>query len=290
MEEWHNLSPEEALKKLGTSLEGLTSREAASRMERHGPNELREKPGKSPVSMFLDQLKQFLIVILIVAAVVAWLLGEWLDASAIMVVVILNAAFGFAQEYKAERAVRALKKLAAPKARVRRNGEEMLVPVRELVPGDVVLLETGDRIPADCRILESVSLQADESMLTGESRPVSKHTASLKGSPYLADRKNMLYMGTVITGGRGSAAVAATGMKTEMGKIAEMLQETPEEETPLQKKLDRLGKQIGIVFLAVTAIVFIAGVLRSLPWFDMFLTCIPLTPAGSCRFTSPISS
>ena len=280
MDEWHALSSEEALRKLGTRREGLGAGDAASRLQEHGTNELKEKPGRSPVSMLISQFKQFLILILIAAALISAALGELLDAGAIAVVVVLNACLGFAQEYKAERAVRALKKLASPKARVRRDGEEALIDVRELVPGDIIILETGDRIPADCRILESVNMQADESMLTGESKPVSKTAEKLKAGLPVADRKNLLYMGTVLTNGRGSAIVAATGMGTEIGKIAEMLQETVDEETPLEKRLDHLGKQIGVSFLAITGVVFIAGLLRAQPWFDMFLTSVALAVAA----------
>ncbi len=274
------MSIEEALRKLGSSQKGLSASEAEKRLAEYGPNELKEKPGKSPIAMFLGQFKQFLILILIAAVIVSAALGEWLDASAIAIIVILNAAFGFVQEFKAEKAMQALKKLAAPKARVRRDGGEKLIEASLLVPGDIILLEAGDRIPADCRVLEAINLSLDESMLTGESTPVEKSHDKLKPGLHLADRRNMLHMGTVITYGRGSALVCETGMGTEIGRIAELLQETPEEETPLQKRLDQLGKQLGIAFLLITLIVFIAGIMRAIPVMLMFLTAVSLAVAA----------
>jgi len=278
--EWHALSAEEALGKLGSSRAGLSGSEAERRLAEHGPNELREKPGKSPLSMFIDQFRQFLVIILILAVAISAALGEWLDAGAILIIVILNAIMGFLQQFKAEQAMKALKKLAAPKARVLRDGGERLLESRLLVPGDVIILEAGDRIPADCRVLGAANLRLDESTLTGESTPVEKSPEKLRPGLHIADRADMLHMGTVITYGRGTAVVCETGMGTEIGRIAELIQETPEEETPLQKRLDHLGKQLGIAFLAITFVVFIAGILRSIPWLEMFLTAVSLAVAA----------
>ncbi|MEW6329374.1 MAG: cation-translocating P-type ATPase [Candidatus Micrarchaeota archaeon] len=277
---WHRVSAERALELLRAKKGGLTEREALARLKEHGYNELVERKKESPVSMFLRQFKNFLIIILILAAVVSAFLGEALDSAAIIAIVILNALLGFVQEYRAEKALEALKKMAAPNARVLRDGHETYVPVRMLVPGDIILLEAGDRIPADARILESYSLRADESALTGESVSVGKEDVLLKGDVFIGERKNMVFSGTTITYGRGRALVVETGMGTELGKIAKIIESAPEGQTPLQIRLDALGKQIGVIVLLISGIIFLAGVMRNLPAVQMFITGVSLAVAA----------
>ncbi|MFN2184287.1 MAG: cation-translocating P-type ATPase [Anaerolineae bacterium] len=272
---WHSMTAAEAASALDTNLEkGLTAGEVGNRREQFGANELREAPGRSFWRMLLDQFNQFLVIILIVAAIVSALIGwtefnrsgdttEFIDAIAIMAIVILNAVLGVVQEGRAEEALAALKKMAAPNARVLRDGYTQTVPSRELVPGDVVILETGNYVPADVRLIESVNLRIEEASLTGESVPVGKDAQEdLKAEAVLGDRHNMAFMSTVITYGRGQGLVVATGMDTEIGKIAEMIQSYEEEPTPLQVKLDQLGKTLGIITLLICALVGVIGVVR----------------------------
>ena len=279
--EWHTLSVEETLKRLGSSMKGLSPEEARERLGKHGYNELRERPGRSVFSMFLDQLREFLVIILILAAIVSGLLGEWLDAGAIIAIVILNALLGTLQEFKAEKAMKALKQLAAPTARVLRGGKESTIPAREVVPGDVLLLEAGDRVPADARLLDAIELRCDESALTGESTPVPKQVHAIqKEKLYIGERANMVFMGTSLTYGRGKAVVVSTGMDTEMGKIAGLIQTTEEEATPLQVRLEQLGKQLGVAFLLISAFVAVAGMLRGKGLLEMFLVGVSLAVAA----------
>jgi len=261
---WHTKSIEEVVKALGTDLKrGLTAREAQARLEKFGPNELEERPRPGFWKMLLDQFNQFLVLILIVAAIVSAFLGEYVDSGAIMAIVILNAILGVVQESKAEEALAALQKMAAPNADVLRDGHLITIPAREVVPGDVVLLETGNYIPADVRLIESANLRVEEASLTGESVPVEKDAhLVLEGDLPLGDRRNSAYMSTLVTYGRGKGIVVNTGMGTEIGLIAEMIQSYEEEPTPLQVKLDQLGKWLGIGCLAVCAVVFVVGVLR----------------------------
>ncbi|MEM3399326.1 MAG: calcium-translocating P-type ATPase, SERCA-type [Candidatus Micrarchaeia archaeon] len=287
--DWHSLNEKTVLKKLETRDEGLTPEKARERLSVYGYNELVEKKKKSALDMFLSQFKNILIIILIIAAAIsAFLLNEYIDAAAIFAIVILNAILGFRQEYQAEKALEALKKLAAPKARVLRDGEIEYIPARELVPGDIVLFEAGDKVPADIRILEAVNVRVDESLLTGESTPVEKEACTMgKHKVVIGDMKNMLFMGTVVTYGRGRGVVVATGMRTEVGKIAEKMQEVEEEETPLQKMIDEMGKQIGTGILLICALIFVIGVLRksadvdAIRWYvDMFLVAVSLAVAA----------
>ncbi|MFN2245031.1 MAG: cation-translocating P-type ATPase [Anaerolineae bacterium] len=272
---WHSMTAAEAASALDTNLDkGLTAGEVGKRREQFGANELREAPGRSFWRMLLDQFNQFLVIILIVAAIVSALIGwtefnrsgdttEFIDAIAIMAIVILNAVLGVVQEGRAEEALAALKKMSAPNARVLRDGYTQTVPSRELVPGDVVILETGNYVPADVRLIESVNLRIEEASLTGESVPVGKDAEEdLKPEAVLGDRHNMAFMSTVITYGRGQGLVVATGMDTEIGKIAEMIQSYEEEPTPLQVKLDQLGKTLGIITLFICALVGVIGVVR----------------------------
>jgi Ca2+-transporting ATPase len=264
LSEPHALPLEQALEEMETHLrDGLSSAEARARLERYGPNELQERPRPGFLKRLLDQLNNFLIILLIIAALVSLLLGETVDALAILAIVVLNSALGVIQESKAEQALAALKKMAAPNAQVLRDGQQMTIPARELVPGDIVLVEAGNYVPADLRLVESVNLKADEASLTGESVPVNKDArVVLDADIPLGDRKNSAFMSTLVTYGRGTGMVTATGMATQIGLIAEMLQSSEEEETPLQKKLAELGKMLGIVSLAICGLIFLYGVLR----------------------------
>ena len=283
--DWHRLSPEEAASKLGADLEaGLTKEEAERRLSEYGPNELQEKKKRTSLMIFLDQFKDFMIIVLIIAAIISGAIGDLSDTIAIVVIVILNAVIGFVQEYRAEKAMAALKRLAAPSAHIIRDGLSSFVPARSLVPGDIILLASGQVVPADIRLIEAERLKAEEAPLTGESIPVEKEPVTLheKDLP-LGDRINSAYNGTSITYGRGRGIVVATGMDTELGKIATMLQEEEEEEevkTPLQKRLAAFGKRLAIAILAVCAIVFGIGVFRGEPVMLMLLTAISLAVAA----------
>ncbi len=281
MGQWHTKDPEVVTRELGTTPEGLTSDEAKVKLEEYGYNELIERKKRSPVSMFFHQFTDFMILVLIGAAIVSGVIGEASDTLAIVVIVILNAVIGFVQEYRAERAMAALKEMAAPMAVVIRDGKPRAVPARELVPGDVVLLEAGNVVPADMRLLEAVQLRVEEAALTGESVPVEKHTKALT-DPHtpLGDRRNMVFKGTVVTYGRGKAIVVATGMNTELGRIASMLQEEEEVKTPLQRRLQSFGKKLALVVLAICAIVFVAGLIRGEEPLRMFLTAVSLAVAA----------
>ena len=238
---------DDVLGELKTHIEtGLSHEEAKDRLRTHGPNELTEKPRPGFLKLLLDQFNNFLVIILIVAAVVSLLLGEYIDSIAIMFIVVLNSVVGVIQESKAEKAIAALRKMAAPSAQVVRGGHQVMVPARELVVGDIVLLEAGNYIPADMRLVESVNLKIEEASLTGESVPVEKDAAVVldKDIP-LGDRKNSAFMSTLITYGRGKGLVTGTGMHTQIGMIAEMLQSYEEEDTPLQLKLAQMGKILG---------------------------------------------
>jgi P-type Ca2+ transporter type 2C len=260
----HSRTIEQALQELQTNpATGLSSEEAAARLQSYGPNELKEKPRPGFLSRLLDQFKDFLIIILIVAALISLLLGEWIDAIAILAIVALNATLGVVQESKAEAALAALKKMAAPSARAMRDGHPVSVPAGELVPGDIVLIEAGNYVPADLRLVESVNLKCEEASLTGESVPVNKDAKLvLDEKAPLGDRKNLAFMSTLVSYGRGTGAVMGTGMNTEIGKIAEMLQSGEDEETPLQRKLAELGKTLGIISLAICGIILVYGVFR----------------------------
>jgi Ca2+-transporting ATPase len=242
---------------------GLSGRQIQSRLENIGYNELVERPRPGFIKLLLDQFNNFLVIILIVAAGISLFLGEIIDASAIMAIVVLNAVLGVVQESKAEQALAALKKMAAPNAVVIRDGNQITIPARELVPGDLVVLDTGNYVPADVRLVESVNLKIEEAALTGESVPVNKDARLVlaKDAP-LGDWKNSAFMGTVVTYGRGRAVVTSTGMQTQIGLIAEMLQSYEEEATPLQQKLDQLGKWLGIISLIICGLIFVVGLVR----------------------------
>ncbi|MDX1616103.1 MAG: HAD-IC family P-type ATPase, partial [Candidatus Promineifilaceae bacterium] len=278
---WFQLEPQAVQQELDTDLaHGLDSAEAERRFEQHGPNELEETGGVSAWRLLLSQFTEIMVIILIVAAVVSLALDEVIDAVVIMAIVILNAALGFTQEYRAEQAMASLKKLAVPTVRVRRDGEVQEVPSTRLVPGDIVLLEAGNLVPADGRLLEGANLKVEEAALTGESEPAAKRpTAMHEEDPALGDRRNMVYMGTAVTYGRGAFAVTATGMDTELGKIAEMIMGVEQEMTPLQRRLAGLGRTLAVVALVVIAVVVALGLLRGGDLEELFLTGISLAVA-----------
>ncbi|MBN2439107.1 MAG: cation-translocating P-type ATPase [Deltaproteobacteria bacterium] len=251
--------------------QGLSSQEANDRLQTHGPNELTEKPRPGFLKLLLDQFNNFLVIILIVAAVITLFLGEYIDAIAITIIVALNAVVGVVQESKAEKAIAALKKMAAPNVQVVRNGEQQTIPARELVVGDIVVLEAGNYVPADMRLVESVNLKIEEASLTGESVPVEKNAAVVLDRDIpLGDRKNTVFMSTLITYGRGKGLVTGTGMHTQIGLIAEMLQSYEDEATPLQQKLEHLGKILGTICLAICGVVFIYGLFRDTHLANVF--------------------
>ncbi len=279
-ESWHNLAVPEVLSSVNTTGNGLSQEEAKRRLAEFGPNELVEKHKISPWAIFLEQFKDFLIIILLIATILSGILGEVADAIVIFIIVLFAAGLGFVQEYRAERAMEALKRMASPTATVIRNGEEFEIPSRELVPGDIVLLQTGDRISADARVIESVNLKSSEAQLTGESEPVDKTDVPLVEEAGLGDRKNMVYMGTTVAYGRGTGVVTATGMATEFGKIAAMLQEVEEEETPLQVNLDQTGKGIAAAALTLTFVLGVVGIFRGHTIVEMFIWAVSLAVAA----------
>lgn len=278
---WHELSVEETFQALHSGPSGLETEDAAERLAVFGPNSLKETAKKTWVSIMLAQFSDFMILVLIAAALISGFIGEVKDSIAILVIVILNAVIGFIQEYRAEQAMMALKKLASPVATVKRNNEVGNVGAEDLVPGDIVLLDAGKIIPADIRIVNSAHLRIEEAALTGESVPVEKVTKKLKqDSLSLGDRRNMAFKGTTVVYGRGEGVVTATGMATEIGRIATLLQEEEEGKTPLQKRLAGLGKRLAMAALAICGIVFITGILRGEKVTLMFLTAVSLAVAA----------
>ncbi len=279
--EWHCKAIDEIFKTLNSSQQGLSTQEARERLVRYGPNTIREIKKRTILQMMLDQFKDFMILVLIAAAIVSGAIGEPKDTIAILVIVILNAAIGFTQEYRAEKAIEALKLMAAQIATVIRDGIPTSIAASEIVPGDAVLLEAGNIVPADIRLVEVSYLKIDESSLTGESVSVEKHTRPLQDALMpLGDRKNMAYKGTIASYGRAKGIVVSTGMDTELGKIATMIQEQVEVKTPLQKRLAKFGQRLALAILAICAIVFSIGLLRGEPPILMFLTSISLAVAA----------
>ena len=273
---------EAVVAKLGSDLRrGLSAEEVRARLERYGPNELEERSGRGPWEILWEQFTSAMIVILIVAAVASALLGDYEDSIAIAVIIVLNAALGFGQEYRAERAMDALKRLSAPTVKVRREGHVREASARELVPGDVILLEAGNMVPADGRLLKGTNLRVQESALTGESEPVEKEPVALEEEdPPLGERANMVYSSTVVTKGRGQYVVTETGMATELGKIAAMIQTAGREQTPLQRRLDQVGKVLALAALVIVGVVFALGLLRGEDLELMFLTAVSLAVAA----------
>ncbi len=280
MNKWHTMSVDSVFSALKTSKKGLSTSKAQSRLREYGLNKLKEKKRKTALLIFIEQFKSFLVILLLAAVIISIFLGvfsdesHFIDAAVIGAIIILNAILGFYQEYKAEKTLEALKRLVIRKVVVVRNGKHIEIKTEELVPGDIVLLDAGNRVPADLRIFEARELKIDESALTGESVPVKKGINVLKDVA-VAERKNMAFMGTLITYGRGLGIVVSTGMATEMGKIAGMVQEK-EEMTPLQRKLQKFGKSLGIVVFVITMIIFFLGILRAESIVNMFMTAMSL--------------
>ncbi len=281
MKPWQSMSPEEVLEALETTSGGLSSAEAARRLERDGPNKLEEGKKKTLAGIFLSQFADFMIWVLIAAALISGFLGEWVDTAIIALVVVLNAVMGTVQEFRAEAALEALQAMSAPTAKALRDSCAVKLPAEELAVGDVVLLEAGDCVPADLRLLESGSLKVEESALTGESAPVEKRAEerAAEDAP-LGDRLNLAYLGTAVTYGRASGVVVGVGMNTEMGKIAHQLTSTQKETTPLQNKLNRLSNLLSILVIAIAAVIFGVGLLRAQPWNESFLTAVSLAVAA----------
>lgn len=280
MKPWYQMREDELYREFNTDKNGLSAGESQKRLSQYGHNRLEEKPGKSPLLIFFEQFTNLLILILIIAAVISAFIGDLIDTIVILAIVLLNAVIGFFQEYRAERALSALKKLEIPAATIIRDGKHQQIPATEIIPGDIVVLTAGEIVPADIRLIESPNLMIDESSLTGESTPVEKSTNIISEETSLADRRNMTFKGTVITYGRGVGIVVTTGMSTELGRIAYLLQETEKIKTPLQIKLDVMGKRLAVVALLLCLIIFIAGVWRGESLQLMSLTSISLAVAA----------
>jgi Ca2+-transporting ATPase len=279
--EWHATEPAEAITALNSNAQrGLSDEEAASRLNVHGPNEIQEAKKEAAWKLLLDQFKETLILILIAAAVVSILIGEAIDSAVILVIVFASAGLGFYQEHRAEQSLALLKKLAAPSATVIRGGLEKMIPARELVPGDIITLGAGGKIPADARIIDQMNLRIDEAVLTGESVPVEKSAKLLQREIPLQDRINIAFSGTVVTYGRGKAIVFATGMETEFGKIARLIQTDVKVQTPLEKRMDELGNWMIKVLLVTVVLISVLGILRGHALLEMFLWGVSLAVAA----------
>ena len=277
---WHTLSSEQAFQQLESQPGGLSQTQAAARLLQYGPNELQAAHRVSPWEILLEQFKNVLILILLGATVISLFLGHGVESLVIAVIVLFAVGLGFVQEYRAERAIEALKQMAAPTATVLRDGVEAKIPARELTPGDVVILHTGDLVLVDAHLIEAINLQTEEAALTGESLPVEKHVRPLENPDLpIGDRKNMVYAGTAVTYGRGRALVTATAMQTEFGKIAQMLQEVETGKTPLQQNLDKVGAVLARAAFVVVALIVALGLLRGQPFIDMLIFGIALAVA-----------
>ena len=277
---WHSMEVDEVLQALRAEKEGLSTEEVQKRLKEYGPNELKKEKRKSPVRLFLEQFTDILIIILLIATALSMAIGEVYDAIVIIAIVIACAVLGFFEEYRAEKALEALKKMTAPTATVLRNGKEVQIQTSEVVPGDILLLYTGDKVPADARLIEAVNMKTDEAPLTGESTPVNKNVKPLPEDTPISDRRNMVFTGTVVVYGRGKAVVTSTGMNTEFGKIAKMVQTVEEEETPLEKRMAHVGKWLGILSVAVCLFVAVFGIIRGREILDMILWGISLAVAA----------
>jgi Ca2+-transporting ATPase len=276
---WHSLTDKEALNNLNSGQKGLSSEDAARRLSEHGPNQLESPTKPSPLKIFLGKFKDYMVLVLIFAAIISYIAHETTNAYVILAIVVLVAIIGFIQEYKAERAMEALREMVAPEADVIRDGKMSTIPAVDLVPGDIIYLEAGDKVPADGRILEETSLEVIESSLTGESLPLKKNPAPLPEVVALADRKNMVFMGTIVTYGNCRALVTATGLNTELGKISGLIKLKPAE-PPLKMKLEQLAKRQAILVLVVSALVFIVITSRGSPILDSLVAAIALAVAG----------
>ncbi|WIV18146.1 calcium-translocating P-type ATPase, SERCA-type [Paenibacillus polygoni] len=279
---WHQMGADELKSELDVEPQlGLTKDEAANRQKKSGPNELSEGKGISPITLFLNQFKDFMVLVLVGATLLSGLLGEYLDAITIIAIILLNGILGFIQEFRAERSLSALKKLSAPTSKVLRDGKVEQIPAKNLVPGDIIFLESGDRVPADIRFITTSNCDVEESALTGESVPVGKHSNAIEQEDLpLGDLKNVGFMGTMVTRGTAKGVVIRTGMDTEMGKIADLIQNTEAQETPLQHRLEQLGKILIIVSLVLTVLVVVAGILHGQPAIGMFLAGVSLAVAA----------
>ncbi|NIM94658.1 MAG: calcium-translocating P-type ATPase, SERCA-type [Anaerolineales bacterium] len=279
---WHTLDTGQVFDILNTAPDqGLSSAESEVRLEQCGPNELEEAPRPSFLQKVLSQFNNFIVIVLIIASIVSAALGDYVEAAAIIAIVVLNAILGVIQEQRAEEALDALRQLAAPEAHIIRDGHRKTIPARELVPGDIVILEAGNYVPADLRLLETANLRIEEASLTGESEAVDKDARIvLRQEVPLGDRRNTAFSGTLVTYGRGKGVVVSTGMHTQIGMIAAMLQSVQEEDTPLQIRLDRLGKTLGWAALAICGVVFVVGWLRGYDAIDMFLVAVSLAVAA----------
>ncbi len=271
---WYEVSIEKVLQSLQSGHAGLTEAEAGSRLARYGPNVLKGRKKTPPVLVFLQQFLSPLIYVLLAAVVISLIAGHYLDAWVVLGVLLLNAIIGFMQETRAEKAMEALIRMAALQARVRRDGSVKMVPAREIVPGDVLLLETGDKVAADARLIKESNLKINEATLTGESMPVDKHTRPLPEELPVAEQKNMVFMGTAVTYGRATAVVVKTGMETEMGRIASGIQESKPEKTPLQQSIDKLSRYLIIIFLGICALLVVIGLIKGLEWLEVFLLAV----------------
>ena len=275
------ISVDEVFDKLSSAPKGLSGDEASTRLEKYGKNELEEGEKVSPVKLFLEQFADFLIIILIIAATLSLIMGHQVDFYLIVAIVIGNGIFGFIQDWKAEQSIQALKEMASPEALVRRDGEKREIPLKEVVPGDLVYLEQGSAIPADARLVKAESLEVDESALTGESEPVSKQLEPVESDAELADRKNLVFKNTKVVRGRGEAVVFSTGMETEIGKVAQQLQEVEQELTPFQKEVNQLGKRLGTIILLISALIIPVSILiHGTGWLNAFLTAVALAVAA----------
>ncbi|MCL5998928.1 MAG: HAD-IC family P-type ATPase, partial [Chloroflexi bacterium] len=281
MTHWHTTEIAQALSELKVDPHsGLSTAEAGQRLAQHGPNEITAAQRTSPWTILTEQFKNILVLILLIATGLSAVLGHGVEAIVIAVIVLFAVLLGFVQEYRAERAIEALRQLAAPTAMVLRDGEEKSVAARDLVPGDIILLRAGDKIPADARLIESINLQIEEAALTGESMPVEKTVVALPGTDLaVGDRKNMVYSGTAATYGRGRAVVAVTGMNTEFGKIAQLLQTVETGKTPLQQNLDKVGNTLARAAFVVVLVIVALGLLRGQPFLEMLIFGIALAVA-----------
>jgi len=279
---WHHQPTASLFQQLNSRPEGLTADQAQQRLAQYGLNQLEEKRGISPFQLFISQFTSLVILILFVAAMLSALLGEWVDSVVIIAIVVINGVIGFFQEYRAEKSIQALKKMAAPQSRVWRDGKLIVCPAREIVPGDVILLEAGDFVPADARLIEASALSTVESALTGESVPSDKSHAQLPAADApLADRTNMVFMGTSCVHGTATALICATGMQTELGNIAHLLETAEgESKTPLQENLKGVSKKLVLICLVVVVLIFLAGYLRHFSLHELFLTSVSLAVAA----------
>ncbi|MEM2087383.1 MAG: cation-translocating P-type ATPase [Thermoproteota archaeon] len=276
----HSISVDDVLRLLDISLHGLTSEEAKAKLEKYGPNEITAGEKASPLKIFLSQFKNILIIILIAATLISLVTGHDVDAIVIFAIVLVSSTLGFYQEYRAEKALETLKRMLSPNVTVIRDSKEASIPLREVVPGDILVLKEGDKVPADARLIEVINLRVNEATLTGESVPVVKETSPLPENTPVSDRRNMVFSGTEVVGGKGKAVVIATGMNTEFGKIARNVATVEKEETPLEKRAREIGKWLGMIALTIAAAMIIIGISRGIPLLQILLFSVALAVAA----------